>query len=119
MTNEGQNGQMFHIFKKKPIGRNAELNDRLQIMRADMENNYKDAAQLDFKKAMAIYENLVSQGKLSDKEKAYYDEQIELAKKDLAHFTRFEGPGTGLYNSGTGDGLLQIGKPQAENMKEE
>lgn len=99
----------FSFFKKKPAGKNQELNTRLAVMRGDMANNYKDAAQTDFRKAVEIYERLLAEGKLSEKEKAYYDEEIASARKELVHFTHFEGPGTGRYDSGTSDGLLKLG----------
>ena len=89
------------FWKRRPAGKNKELNERLQIMKADMENNYKDAAQMDLKRIMQIYETLLAEGKLREKEIDYYNDQIEQAKKSLAHFTHFEGPGTGRFDSGT------------------
>ena len=80
-------------------GKNKKLNERIQVTRADMENNYKDAAQSDFRRVKEIFTELCQSGQLPAKEQDYYTGVIRELEGELAHFTHREGPGTGKFGS--------------------
>ena len=57
------------IFQRK---RNPELDGILSAMLANASNNYKDNAQADFRKFQMRLDELNAEGKLNEKQKAYY-----------------------------------------------
>ena len=59
------------IFQRK---RNPELDGILSAMRANASNNYKDNAQADFRKFQTRLDELNAEGKLNEKQKAYYED---------------------------------------------
>ena len=67
--------------------KNNMLEDALAAVKMDMANNYKDAAQADFKKLMAIFTELTASGKLSEKQLLYYTPEIESLTAKLDHYT--------------------------------
>ena len=77
---------MFQFIKN--IGKNKELEAAVARLQMNMSNNYKDAAQVDYKALMELYEELSDKGGLTDKQKSYYKEVIEeyhVKMKDYTH----------------------------------
>ena len=66
---------MLQLFKN--IGKNKELEAAVARLQMNMSNNYKDAAQADYRELMELYEKLSGKGGLTDKQKSYYKEVIE------------------------------------------
>lgn len=66
---------------------NKTLDGIIQRIEMNMENNYKDAAQLNLKELEEAYEELSVVGKLSEKQKAHYSEQISSFKSRMKNFT--------------------------------
>ena len=72
----------------KNIGKNKELEAAVARLQMNMSNNYKDAAQADYRELMELYEKLSGKGGLTDKQKSYYKEVIEeyrVKMKDYTH----------------------------------
>lgn len=77
---------MLQFFKN--IGKNKELEAAVARLQMNMSNNYKDAAQADYKALMELYEELSAKGGLTAKQKSYYKEVIEeysVKMKDYTH----------------------------------
>lgn len=77
---------MFEFIKN--IGKNKQLEAAIARLQMNMSNNYKDAAQADYKELMELYEELMTKGGLSDKQKSYYREIIDnysVKMKDYTH----------------------------------
>ena len=77
---------MFDFIKN--IGKNKQLEAAISRLQMNMSNNYKDAAQADYKELVELYEKLVKMGGLSDKQKSYYKEVINnysIKMKDYTH----------------------------------
>ena len=51
---------------------NKQLNALITSVKNNASNNYKDAAQEDFKKFTARFEELEKSGKLNDRQREYY-----------------------------------------------
>ena len=66
---------------------NKTLDIIMQRIEMNMENNYKDAAQLNLKELEEAYEELSTAGKLNEKQKAYYSEKISFFKSRMKNFT--------------------------------
>ena len=66
---------------------NKKLDGIIQRIEMNMENNYKDAAQLNLKELEEAYEELAEVGKLSEKQKAFYSEKISSFKSRMKNFT--------------------------------
>ena len=66
---------------------NKTLDAIIQRIEMNMENNYKDAAQLNLKELEEAYEELSVAGKLNDKQKAYYSDKIAAFKSRMKNFT--------------------------------
>ena len=60
------------MFGRKKI-RNKELDIIVNALEMDMANNYKDAAQLDYKRLLQKYETLTREGKVKSKHVPYYE----------------------------------------------
>lgn len=79
---------MLSIFKKKkPIGKNKQLDEIIQGIEMNQSNNYKDAAQQGLKELEAGFEELKASGKLSEKQVVYYEERLETFRKEMKEFT--------------------------------
>ena len=77
---------MFQFIKN--MGKNKLLEEAIAKLQMNMSNNYKDAAQEDYKVLMKLYGELLDKGGLSDKQKGYYKEIIEeysIKMKDYTH----------------------------------
>ena len=66
---------------------NRELEMLLTTLKLDESNNYKDAAQADFRKFCERFEELKNSGRLNEKQKANYSGIEEYYSKKLVGFT--------------------------------
>ena len=80
---------MLRLFKSKE---EKELDALLVRVDNNMSNNYKDAAQKDYRDFLKRYEELSSAGKLSEKVTAYYQGVIEEYAAKLSKFTHKDQP---------------------------
>ena len=69
------------------VKKNGELETLISKTRMNQSNNYKDAAQENFKALLARYDELLSAGKLNEKQQTHYTEIIEELRKELDKFT--------------------------------
>ena len=76
---------MFEFFKK--MGKNKQLDEIIQRIEMNMSNNYKDAAQLGLREFAQMLEELESVGKINDKQKIYYENQLTNFKEKMKNFT--------------------------------
>lgn len=63
------------------------LDEKLDRIQKNFENNYKDAAQLNLKEFEDMFRTLSEEGKLSEKQKAFYGNQLEELNRRLKNFT--------------------------------
>ena len=70
---------MFDFIKNwgKTPRKNPELEDAINKLNLNRSNNYKDAAQEDFKNLEAVFAKLCESGKLNEKQKSYYNDIVE------------------------------------------
>ena len=76
---------MFCFFKRNTG--NQELDIIVGKIRMNMENNYKDAAQLNLKEFEKRLQELQAEGKLSEKQKLYYEGELADFKERMKNFT--------------------------------
>ena len=72
----------------KNMGKNKVLEAAIAKLQMNMSNNYKDAAQEDYKALVKLYEELLYKGGLSDKQRGYYKNVIDeysVKMKDYTH----------------------------------
>ena len=70
------------------MGKNKVLEAAIAKLQMNMSNNYKDAAQEDYKALVKLYEELLDKGGLSDKQRGYYKNVIDeysVKMKDYTH----------------------------------
>ncbi len=75
---------LFNRFKKT----NDELEALVSGVENNASNNYKDAAQEDFRKFLAKFDELKNSGSLNEKQIAHYDEiknRFEVELKGFHH----------------------------------
>ncbi|MCR4840485.1 MAG: hypothetical protein K5848_02965 [Lachnospiraceae bacterium] len=75
---------MFDFLKSST---HKDLEFYLTSLKLDESNNYKDAAQDDFKKLCETYDALSSAGKLNSKQKDNYKSVIDYYREKLVGFT--------------------------------
>lgn len=75
---------MLDFFKSS---KNKQLNVVVQKIRMNMENNYKDAAQMNLKEFEEMLKDLEESGKLNAKQKAYYSRELQSFKERMKNFT--------------------------------
>ena len=75
---------MFEFLKGKT---NKELENLLTTLKLDESNNYKDAAQDDFRRFCVKFEELSAKGKLNGKQKENYSEVMNFYQEKLKGFT--------------------------------
>jgi len=61
----------------KNIGKNKQLEGLIDCVEMNMSNNYKDAAQADFKQFTEVFAALKEAGKLSEKQVAHYESVLK------------------------------------------
>lgn len=80
-----QGGSMLGFFNMAKKHVHLEL--IISRMQSNKENNYKDAAQQDFKELVDCFERLSVAGSLSAKQIKYYEGQIEVFREELKGYT--------------------------------
>ena len=75
------------MFWKKKTDARKLLDEKLDRIQKNFENNYKDAAQLNLKEFEDLLRSLSEEGKLSEKQKAFYGNQLEELNGRLKNFT--------------------------------
>ena len=76
---------MFGFLKKN--GANKQLDAVIQRIQMNMENNYKDAAQLNLKEFEALLQELKDAGKLSEKQLSHYESKLSAFQDRMKNFT--------------------------------
>ncbi len=76
---------MFEFIKN--IGKNKQLEAAIGKLQMNMSNNYKDAAQEDYKDLMDLYIKLCDERRLSDKQREYYKTVIEEYSVKMENYT--------------------------------
>ena len=71
----------------KTIGKNKQLEAVIARVEMNMSNNYKDAAQEDYKELVELYRKLEDSNALSDKQKGYYKGIIEEYSIKMENYT--------------------------------
>ena len=74
---------LFQKLSKKHI----HLEMIISRMESNKENNYKDAAQQDFRELVDCYEKLVAAGCLSERQVKYYDGVISGCREEMKGYT--------------------------------
>ena len=75
---------MFGFLKSS---KNAQLDAIIQRIHMNMENNYKDAAQMNLAELEDVYNELAECGKLNDKQMLNYENELDCFKIKLKNFT--------------------------------
>ena len=76
---------MFAFIKN--IGKNKRLEEVIARVDMNMSNNYKDAAQDDYRKLIDLYRELTENGILSLKQREYYKGVIEEYSIKMENYT--------------------------------
>ena len=76
---------MFEFIKN--LWKNKQLEAAIARLQMNMSNNYKDAAQADYKELLDLYAEISDRGVLSDKQKKYYNEVIEDYSVKMRNYT--------------------------------
>lgn len=76
---------MFGFLKNN--GKNKQLEEIIQRIQMNVENNYKDAAQLNLKELEETLEELKKTGKLKDAQLAYYEDRLQDFRARMKNFT--------------------------------
>lgn len=76
---------MFHFFKRND--RDKQLDAIISKIQMNMENNYKDAAQLNLKEFEGLLREFEDTGRLNDKQREYYEEELKGLKERMKNFT--------------------------------
>lgn len=74
----------------KNTGKNKVLEEQIHHVRLNVENNYKDAAQEDFRVFEKTLQELKAAGKLTEKQVEYYDALWKQLKEEMKKFSHFE-----------------------------
>jgi len=76
---------MFGFIKN--MGKNKQLETVIDNLQMNMSNNYKDAAQDDYRKLLDLYRELTENGILSVKQREYYKSVIENYSVKMENYT--------------------------------
>lgn len=76
---------MFGFGKK-----NKDLEDILLSLHANASNNYKDAAQDNYKEFLQLFEEYKNSGKLKAKQITYYEQCIQEWAPQMKNYTHFD-----------------------------
>lgn len=76
---------MFDFLKS--AGKNKELEAVLAKLEMNASNNYKDAAQLNLAEFEELLENFKCSGKLSEKQREHYEEELRVYRERMKRFT--------------------------------
>lgn len=72
---------MFGITKK-----NKQLEMKLQTLQMNFENNYKDAAKMNYEEYWKLLERFTADGTLKSKQVDYYKERGEELRSQMENF---------------------------------
>ena len=72
---------------RKTIGKNKQLEAAIDRLQMNMSNNYKDAAQVDYKELMELYRKLEESNALPAKQREYYKGVIEEYNVKMENYT--------------------------------
>lgn len=72
---------MFGLLKKNQL-----LENKLQTLQMNFENNYKDAAKLNYEEYWKMLEELTASGKLKGKQIDYYKQRGEDLRGQMNNF---------------------------------
>lgn len=75
------------MFWKKKTDVGKQLDEKLDRIQKNFENNYKDAAQLNLKEFEDMFRTLSEEGKLTEKQKVFYENQLEELNGRMKNFT--------------------------------
>ena len=75
---------MFDFLKSR---KNNSLEDVLLRLNMKMSNNYKDAAQSNLKEFEELFAELLSSGKLNEKQKKRYEELLNEYKDKMKNYS--------------------------------
>lgn len=64
-----------------------QLDEKLERIQNNFENNYKDAAQLNLREFGELFHDMCAEGRLSEKQEAYYSSKLEEFGERLKNFT--------------------------------
>lgn len=66
--------------------KNEKLEMKLKTLQMNFENNYKDAAKLNYQEYWRLLDELTERGELKEKQAAYYKERGEALRSQMEHF---------------------------------
>ena len=72
---------MFGLLKKNQL-----LENKLQTLQMNFENNYKDAAKLNYEEYWKMFDELTASGKLKGKQIGYYKQRGEDLRGQMNNF---------------------------------
>ena len=78
---------MFDFFRSS---KNAQLDAIVQRIHMNMENDFRDVAQMNVTELEEVYNRLVECGKLNDKQMLNYENELDNFKIRLKNFTHKE-----------------------------
>lgn len=64
-----------------------QLDEKLERIQMNFENNYKDAAQINLREFEALLTALSEEGKLSERQKDYYEGRLGDYRARMRNFT--------------------------------
>jgi hypothetical protein len=64
-----------------------QLDEKINRIRNNFENNYKDAAQLNLKEFEAMLSDMKTAGKLKEKRVVYYEKKLSEYQNRMQKFT--------------------------------
>ena len=76
---------MFEFLKK-----NKELEEILLRLHANASNNYKDAAQDNYRQFLKMFEEYKVNGQLKKRQISYYEEKIRELEPQMKKYTHFD-----------------------------
>ena len=79
--------KILELIKKKAKNRNKELDAALQKIQNNMENNYKDAAQINLKEFEALFQSMKLSGALNEEQIACYEQELLELHQKMKNFT--------------------------------
>lgn len=63
------------------------LDEKLERIQNNFENNYKDAAQMNLREFGELFHDMCGEGRLSEKQKAYYIHKLDELNERMKNFT--------------------------------
>ncbi len=79
--------KILEFIRKNNKSRNKELDGALQKIQNNMENNYKDAAQINLKEFEELFDEMKASGRLSEAQVVYYEELLAEYQGKMKNFT--------------------------------